>query len=153
MTATVLRYRGARALSDFRLAKLLQEMKKAHPAVRAAAAEFWHFIEADVEPDADGKRLLERLLRYGTPAQGDNSGDAHFLVVPKRPIPRLADAQELDKAALGHLLVVAAKVSRDLGVAHDGYRVVINSGARAGQSVFHLHVHVLAGRAMRWPPG
>ena len=114
----------------------------------------------------DDTNVFARILRKEIPAQvlhedhlclafrdAAPKAPAHFLVVPKRPIPRLADAQELDKAALGHLLVVAAKVSRDLGVAHDGYRVVINSGARAGQSVFHLHVHVLAGRAMRWPPG
>ena len=78
---------------------------------------------------------------------------SHFLVVPKRPIARLADATDEDKATLGHLLVIAGKVCRDLGVAHDGFRTVINSGVRAGQSVFHLHVHVLAGRDLRWPPG
>ena len=77
----------------------------------------------------------------------------HFLVVPKRAIARLADARALDKAVLGHLLVTAAEVCRELGVAHDGFRAVINSGERAGQSVFHLHVHVLAGRTMHWPPG
>ncbi len=83
MTSIVLRFRGARALSDFRLAKLLHEVKKAHPAVRAVAAEFWHFIEADAEPDAHGKRLLERLLRYGTASEGEHTHDALFLVVPR----------------------------------------------------------------------
>ena len=83
MTSTVLRHRGARALSDFRLAKLLQEVRKAHPAVRTVAAEFWHFIEVDAEPDAAGRRLLERLLRYGVPSEGDHAGDALFLVVPR----------------------------------------------------------------------
>lgn len=77
----------------------------------------------------------------------------HFLVIPKRPIARLADANDTDKAVLGHLLFVAAEVARKLGVAEDGFRVVVNSGAGAGQSVFHLHVHVLAGRPMGWPPG
>ncbi len=83
MTSTVLRYRGARALSDFRLAKLSQELKKTHPAVRALAAEFWHFIETDAEPDAAGGQLLERLLRYGTPPDGARQGKALFLVVPR----------------------------------------------------------------------
>ena len=83
MTSTVLRTAARRALSAFRLAKLSQEVKKAHPAVREIAAEFWHFIEADAKPDADGKRLLERLLRYGVPSGGDHAGDALFLVVPR----------------------------------------------------------------------
>jgi phosphoribosylformylglycinamidine synthase len=82
VTATVLRFRGARALSDFRLAKLLAELKKALPAVRGAAAEFWHFVEADRELGADEKSLLERLLRYGTPPAGDPAGEP-FVVVPR----------------------------------------------------------------------
>ena len=83
MTSIVLRYRGAHALSDFRLAKLLQELKQAHPAVRGIAAEFWHFIEADARPDADGERLIERLLRYGAPLHGEQAGGTLFLVVPR----------------------------------------------------------------------
>jgi phosphoribosylformylglycinamidine synthase len=79
----VLRFRGARALSDFRLAKLLPELKKAHPAVRGVAAEFWHFVEAEAEPQVDKKRLLERLLRYGAPLHGECSRDTLFLVVPR----------------------------------------------------------------------
>jgi phosphoribosylformylglycinamidine synthase len=80
--ATVLRFRGARALSDFRLAKLLPELKKAHRAVRGVAAEFWHFVETEGEPEAGEKRLLERLLRYGTPPAGDPAGEL-FVVVPR----------------------------------------------------------------------
>jgi phosphoribosylformylglycinamidine synthase len=83
VTSIVLRYRGARALSDFRLAKLLPELKKTDAAVRAVAAEYWHFVEADAQPDAGARRLLERLLRYGTPLQGDHAGDIPFLVVPR----------------------------------------------------------------------
>jgi phosphoribosylformylglycinamidine synthase len=79
---TVLRFRGARALSAFRLAKLVQELKKAQPAVRGVAAEFWHFVEADAAPDAGERALLERLLRYGTPPAGDPEGEK-FLVVPR----------------------------------------------------------------------
>lgn len=77
----------------------------------------------------------------------------HFLVVPKRPIASLGDAKPEDAAVLGHLLVVAAQVARQLGVEEGGSRIVINNGAGAGQTVFHLHVHVLAGRPLAWPPG
>jgi phosphoribosylformylglycinamidine synthase len=80
--ATVLRFRGARALSEFRLAKLLLELKKAHPATRGVAAEFWHFVEADGGLDAAERGLLERLLRYGTPPAGDPAGEP-FVVVPR----------------------------------------------------------------------
>ncbi|HUN70185.1 MAG TPA: phosphoribosylformylglycinamidine synthase [Burkholderiales bacterium] len=81
--SAVLKFRGACALSDFRLAKLLPELKQAFPAVRGVAAEFWHFAEADGEPDAAERKLLERLLDYGTPLQGDHSRAALFLVVPR----------------------------------------------------------------------
>ncbi|HEB52553.1 MAG TPA: histidine triad nucleotide-binding protein [bacterium] len=77
----------------------------------------------------------------------------HFLVIPKREIASLSDATSEDAALLGHLLVTAAKVARDLGLEEGGFRVVINNGAGAGQTVFHLHVHVLAGREFAWPPG
>lgn len=76
----------------------------------------------------------------------------HVLVIPKQAIPRLADAQSEDQALLGHLLLVAGKVARQLGVS-DAYRLVVNNGADAGQSVFHLHLHILAGRPLHWPPG
>ena len=83
MKSTVLRFRGARALSDFRLAKLLPELKKAHPAVGGVAAEFWHFVEAEAAPDGEERRVLERLLDYGSPLQGGHSRAALFLVVPR----------------------------------------------------------------------
>jgi histidine triad (HIT) family protein len=75
----------------------------------------------------------------------------HVLVIPRKPIPRLADAGEDDESLLGHLLLVANKVARDEGLSD--YRVIVNSGEGAGQTVFHLHLHVLGGRSMRWPPG
>lgn len=83
MKSIVLRYRGARALSDFRLAKLLPELKRAHPAVRSVAAEFWHFVDAEAPPTPEGERLLERLLRYGAPPLDTRPGDTLFLVVPR----------------------------------------------------------------------
>jgi histidine triad (HIT) family protein len=76
----------------------------------------------------------------------------HALVIPRRPIASLAEASEADAALIGHLMVVARKVAREAG--HGAaFRVVTNAGAEAGQSVMHLHLHVLAGRPMGWPPG
>jgi histidine triad (HIT) family protein len=77
----------------------------------------------------------------------------HVLIVPKRVIPRLADATEADGALLGKLLLAAGKVAEKLELSKSGYRVVINSGPDAGESVPHLHVHVLGKRALAWPPG
>ncbi len=77
----------------------------------------------------------------------------HVLIVPKRVIPRLAETDESDQALLGKLLLSAAKAARDLGVSESGYRLVINSGPDAGESVPHLHVHLLGKRALAWPPG
>ena len=77
----------------------------------------------------------------------------HLLVIPKEHLDSLDDASQKDEALLGHLLRVAARVANDAGLAESGYRTVINTGAGAGQSVFHLHVHVLGGRPMNWPPG
>jgi histidine triad (HIT) family protein len=75
----------------------------------------------------------------------------HVLIIPREPIESLAEAGEDQAALLGHLLLVAARVARQEGLT--GWRTVINSGAEAGQSVFHLHVHVIGGRPMGWPPG
>ena len=77
----------------------------------------------------------------------------HVLVIPREHIESLDDATQRDEAILGHLLRVAARVANEQGLSESGYRTVINTGAGAGQSVFHLHVHVLGGRALTWPPG
>jgi histidine triad (HIT) family protein len=76
----------------------------------------------------------------------------HVLIVPKKVIPRLADAKASNEAILGKLLLAAKKIATDLGLTN-GYRVVINNGPDAGESVPHLHVHLLGKRAMAWPPG
>ncbi len=76
----------------------------------------------------------------------------HVLLVPKQKIPRLVDAEENDQALLGRLLLAAGAVARQLGVG-DAFRLVVNNGAEAGQTVFHLHLHLLAGRPLHWPPG
>lgn len=77
----------------------------------------------------------------------------HVLVIPREHIESLNDAAQADEAPLGHLLRVAARVANEQGVAESGYRTVINTGAGAGQSVFHIHVHLLGGRPLTWPPG
>lgn len=77
----------------------------------------------------------------------------HVLIVPKKPIPRLAEAASADHPVLGHLLLKAAEVADKLGLKKSGYRVVINNGPDAGEAVPHLHLHILGGRPMAWPPG
>jgi histidine triad (HIT) family protein len=77
----------------------------------------------------------------------------HVLIIPRKPIPRLADAQPQDHQVLGHLLLKAAEVAAKLGLNQGGYRLVINNGPNAGESVPHLHCHILGGRRMSWPPG
>ena len=76
----------------------------------------------------------------------------HILVVPKKPIAMVADAVEEDEALLGHLLTTASKIAKQEGFG-DAFRLVVNNGEDAGQTVFHLHVHILGGRPFAWPPG
>jgi len=77
----------------------------------------------------------------------------HALVIPKEHVESLDDIGQRDEALMGHLMRVASRVANEQGLAETGYRTVINTGAGAGQSVFHLHVHVLGGRDLAWPPG
>jgi histidine triad (HIT) family protein len=77
----------------------------------------------------------------------------HVLVVPKRAIPRIAEAQLSDGPLLGRLLLTAKQIAADLGLTESGYRIVINNGHNGGETVPHLHVHLLGGRPMHWPPG
>jgi histidine triad (HIT) family protein len=77
----------------------------------------------------------------------------HVLVVPRAHISSLEEAQAADEGLLGHLLLLGAEVARREGIVDPGYRTVVNTGPGAGQSVFHIHVHILGGRPMRWPPG
>ncbi|MCI3953967.1 MAG: hypothetical protein K0R53_3467 [Burkholderiales bacterium] len=76
----------------------------------------------------------------------------HVLLIPKQALAKLSDAGTGEQALLGHLMVTAGKIARQLGVS-DAFRLVVNNGAEAGQSVFHLHLHILGGRPFRWPPG
>jgi histidine triad (HIT) family protein len=81
----------------------------------------------------------------------DPKAPTHLLVIPRKAIARLSVTEEEDEGLLGHLLRVAAQTAREAGLVD--FRVVVNDGAGAGQSVFHLHVHVLGGRPLAWPPG
>ncbi|MBD1926598.1 histidine triad nucleotide-binding protein [Trichocoleus sp. FACHB-90] len=76
----------------------------------------------------------------------------HILVIPKKPIPQLADAESQDHALMGHLLLTVKRVAEQAGLSN-GYRVVINNGDDGGQTVPHLHLHILGKRQMKWPPG
>ena len=110
--------------------------------------------------------LFERIIERQIPAEivyeddevlafRDTSPQSpvHVLIIPKRCIPRLGDAADTDQALLGKLLLTAQTVARQLGVINSGFRVVINHGPDAGETVPHLHVHLLAGRPLAWPPG
>jgi histidine triad (HIT) family protein len=83
----------------------------------------------------------------------DAKAPVHILIVPKKDIARVSEAQAGDEPLLGHLLTVGAEIARQEGIDGTGYRLVINKGAHAGESVPHLHVHLLGGRPMNWPPG
>ena len=76
----------------------------------------------------------------------------HILVIPKKRIEKISDSNTEDKELLGHLFIVAGNIARDLGV-EDAFRLVVNNGAGAQQTVFHLHIHLIAGREFNWPPG
>lgn len=76
----------------------------------------------------------------------------HFLVIPKKPIATVNDIQNEDREVVGHLSLIAAKVANDLGVAEQGFRTVMNCNEFGGQTVYHIHLHVLAGKPLGWPP-
>lgn len=110
--------------------------------------------------------IFEKIARREIPAQivweddetlafrdVNPQAPVHVLVVPKKVITRLADTTPADTALLGHLLLAARAVAEKLGLSESGYRVVINNGPDAGETVPHLHVHVLGKRPLAWPPG
>lgn len=77
----------------------------------------------------------------------------HIIVIPKKPIPRIGEAGSADAAVLGHLMLAAASVAKAAGLGETGFRLVINNGRDGGETVPHLHCHVLGGRPLGWPPG
>lgn len=77
----------------------------------------------------------------------------HILIIPRKPIPKISDAKDEDRNLIGGLVLKANDIARTLGLAEDGYRLVINCGRHGGREVYHLHLHLLGGRQMTWPPG
>lgn len=77
----------------------------------------------------------------------------HTLVIPRKHVASMAELNEADAGLLGHLLLVGNQVAKQKGIAEGGYRLVVNTGRNGGQTVFHLHLHLLGGRPMHWPPG
>lgn len=112
-----------------------------------------------------GKTLFQKIADREIPAKIEHEDDlcivihdiqpqapVHMLIIPKKPIPRVALAEPADEPILGHLLMVAGQVAKKLGLSQ-GFRLVINNGPHACESVPHLHVHMMGGRPMTWPPG
>ena len=112
------------------------------------------------------KTLFEKIIAREIPARIVYEDDlviafhdiapqapTHVLLIPKKPIPRVAEAEAEDQAQLGHLLLKAAEVAGKLGLTQNGFRLVFNNGRDAGEAVPHLHCHILGGRKMNWPPG
>jgi len=77
----------------------------------------------------------------------------HVLVVPRKHVASIAELNEADAGLLSHLMLTGNKIAKQKGIAEGGYRLVVNTGKHGGQTVFHLHLHVLGGRQMHWPPG
>ncbi|HUL54595.1 MAG TPA: HIT domain-containing protein [Opitutaceae bacterium] len=111
------------------------------------------------------KTIFQRIIDREMPARIEHEDEhcvvihdlhpqapVHLLIVPRKPIPRLGEAAPVDQAVLGHLLLTAAAMARKLNLT-DGFRLVINNGRHASESIPHLHVHLLARRQMDWPPG
>ena len=107
---------------------------------------FSKIIERSIPADIIYEDELSLAFRDVNP-----QAPTHFLVIPKKPIEKLSDANEDDQGLLGHLLLVANKVAAQEGLSD--FRLNVNNGAGASQTVFHLHIHVLGGRPFSWPPG
>ncbi|XP_036385738.1 histidine triad nucleotide-binding protein 1 [Megalops cyprinoides] len=112
-----------------------------------------------------GDTIFGKIIRKEIPAKIFHEDDecvvfhdvapqapTHFLVVPKKPISQLSKAEASDAALLGHMMIVAKQCAEKMGL-QKGYRLVLNEGPDGGQSVYHIHIHVLGGRQMGWPPG
>ncbi|XP_020914344.1 histidine triad nucleotide-binding protein 1 [Exaiptasia diaphana] len=114
---------------------------------------------------AEGDTIFAKIIRKEIPSEFLHEDDqciairdinpqapTHVLVIPKKPIAQLSKADDEDEQLLGHLLIVAKKVANKLSLGN-GYRIIINDGPDGGQEVMHIHIHVLGGRKMKWPPG
>src|SRR6476469_356197 len=124
-----------------------------------------NFLLPSLTPMTTQETLFSKIIRREIPADIVYEDDlalafkdiqpqapVHILVIPKQPIAQLADAESQDHALMGHLLLTIKRVAEQAGL-KNGYRVVINNGDDGGQTVPHLHLHILGGRHMKWPPG
>ncbi|XP_076650313.1 histidine triad nucleotide binding protein 1 [Halictus rubicundus] len=136
---------------------------------RLSRTPCWRKMATEVEKaqtaTAGGDTIFGKILRKEIPCKFIYEDDqcvafhdvnaqapVHFLVIPRKPIAQLSKSDDEDESLLGHLMLVARKVAKQEGL-DNGFRLVINDGKHGAQSVFHLHLHVLGGRQMQWPPG
>ncbi|XP_067634804.1 adenosine 5'-monophosphoramidase HINT1 [Eurosta solidaginis] len=127
--------------------KMSSEVEKAQTAAPAEDTIFGKILRKEIPCNfiyEDDKCVAFHDINAQAPT--------HFLVIPRKPIAQLSFATSDDTELLGHLMLVGAKVAKDIGL-EKGYRVVINNGQHGAQSVYHLHLHFLGGRQMHWPPG
>ncbi|CAG4957922.1 unnamed protein product [Parnassius mnemosyne] len=123
-------------------------------------------VELAQSAAAGGDTIFGKILRKEIPAKFVYEDDqcvafndvnpqapTHILVIPRKPIPQLSKATDDDEQLLGHLMIAARKIAANEGLDKTGFRLVINDGKNGAQSVYHLHIHILGGRQMGWPPG
>lgn len=162
------RFRRGRMRLVLRLASVISGaggpaglVTRAAPCRRKMATE----VEKAQTAASGGDTIFGKILRKEIPCDFIHEDDqciafndinpqapVHFLVIPRKPIAQLSMAEDGDEGLLGHLMIVARKLAKERGL-ENGFRLVINDGKDGAQSVFHLHLHVLGGRQMQWPPG
>ena len=108
---------------------------------------FEKIIDSEIPADIIFEDELSIVIKDISP-----QAPTHLLIIPKKVIPKLSDSTAEDQSILGHLMLVAGQIADQLGL-DETFRLVVNNGAKAGQSVFHLHLHLLSGRPLNWPPG
>ena len=126
----------------------MSEVEKAQTAKPGGDTIFGKIIRKEIPAEILHEDDLSLAFKDVAP-----QAPVHFLVIPKQPIAMLQDVEEGDAALMGHLMVVAKKVAKAQGLEEGGYRLVINNGKDGAQSVYHIHLHILGGRQMTWPPG
>jgi histidine triad (HIT) family protein len=105
-----------------------------------------------INRQADGRIVLENETLVAFEDKYPQA-PTHVLIVPRKHISTLNDASDADRDLLGNLILTAADLARQRGISSSGYRLILNTNRGAGQSVFHVHLHLLGGRSMHWPPG
>ena len=126
----------------------MSEVEKAQTAKPGGDTIFGKIIRKEIPAEILHEDDLSLAFKDVAP-----QAPVHFLVIPKPPIAMLQDVEEGDAALMGPLMVVAKKVAKAQGLEEGGYRLVINNGKDGAQSVYHIHLHILGGRQMTWPPG